>query len=167
MSVLHKADQIKLFALGKFCHHFVWKGYNIHSWRSAVVLFCHSNCHPIDSLSFFLNCMSSAPDINRRTPEPEWICITANSQWNLYSRNPLIASWKNVCTILSNSILPVNGKAGRDHVLHKTFKASASQRGPSLSVWSRWHLHIRGNPQSILWPGLKIPLPGKVGHVTI
>lgn len=29
MSVLHKADQIKLFAVGKFCHHFVWKGYDI------------------------------------------------------------------------------------------------------------------------------------------
>lgn len=75
---------------------------------------------------FSLFLMSSAPDIRRRTSELEWICITDNSQRNLYSSNPLIASWQNVCTILSNSILPVNGKAGRDHVLHKTFKATAS-----------------------------------------
>lgn len=46
--------------------------------------------------------------------EPEWVCTTENIQCDLYSSNPLIASWQDVYTILSNSIQPVNGKAGRD-----------------------------------------------------
>lgn len=58
--------------------------------------------------------VSCEVDILSWSSEPEWVCTTENSQWNLYSSNPLIASWQNVYTILSNSILPVNGKAGRD-----------------------------------------------------
>lgn len=63
---------------------------------------------------FLLLHVSCVVDILSWSFEPEWVCTTENSQRDLYSSNPLIASWQNVYTILSNSIQPVNGKAGRD-----------------------------------------------------
>lgn len=39
---------------------------------------------------------------------------STRSHWNLHSSNPLIASWQNVYSTLSNSMLPVNGKAAAD-----------------------------------------------------
>lgn len=72
--------------------------------------------HHHNEFFFLVPHISCEVDILSWSSEPEWVCTTENSQWNLYSSNPLIASWQNVYTILSNSTLPVNGKAGRDIV---------------------------------------------------
>lgn len=112
-TVLHKADQIKLFAVGQFCCHFVWKCYNISilkDWYIALL----EEVTLIRVIFFLVIYVWYAVNILRWGSKPEWVFTPENSQGNLHLSNPLIASWQNVYTILSNSILPVNGKAGRD-----------------------------------------------------
>lgn len=140
MTVLHKADQIKLFAVAKFCCHFVWKKWqNIHSMVNFFVAV--TNYHE----TFFFNAaLACVVDILSWSSEPEWVCTTENSQCDLYSSNPLIASWQNVYTTLSNSIQPVNGKAGRDIMFCiKPLKPLASQRGLPLILITLTYSHPR------------------------
>lgn len=43
MTDLHKADQIELFAVAKFCCHVVWKCCNIHVRANRCRFLCDSN----------------------------------------------------------------------------------------------------------------------------
>lgn len=85
MTVLHKADQIKLFAVAKFCCHFVWKCYNIHFLIDCSAFLCYSNHHQnvFFSIPLLLH-VSSVVDILSWSSEPEWVCTTENSQCDLY-----------------------------------------------------------------------------------
>lgn len=73
VTILHIADHIRLFAVAEFCGHFVWKGCTA---PSLIVFVIETNHHQCE--------LSCAARSLSQSPEPRWVCTTANSQCDLY-----------------------------------------------------------------------------------
>lgn len=111
MAVLHKADQIKLFAWGKFCCHCCldWLQPFLYPDRVWTLFLCHRRHTAIrlihnNNNNYIHNHNKNGGEKSFEPVKPLKFTLS----------NPLIASWQNVYSTLSHLMPPVNGKAAAD-----------------------------------------------------